>query len=333
MIRRRRSECEQGSVLLYVVWAVLLLALFAAGVGSQALFAVALPQRLTYGLQSAYIAQGAISYLTLALERDPTPSVDGLGDPWNDDPGQFMQRPLAGGWFRVTAPPEAGAPVRYGMADEERRVNVNTAPAEILARLFEVAGGMESREAAEVSAAIEDWRDEDEIQRPLGAEDFYYQSLREPYECKDAPLENVEELLLIKGISPELYRRIEPFVTVHGLGQINLNTASATVLQTLDVSKPGLEGLLYFRAGEDNREHTADDRQLISTASLSSDLNTYVPVEDIARLATLARQGVVGTRSRAFRALIHAEHAGKSSRTEALCVLERGGTLRLWSQR
>jgi type II secretory pathway component PulK len=57
---------------------------------------------------------------------------------------------------------------------------------------------------AELAASIIDWRDEDSEITPGGAEDEYYLLLPQPYNCKNSPLETVEEILLIKGASAEL---------------------------------------------------------------------------------------------------------------------------------
>jgi hypothetical protein len=56
----------------------------------------------------------------------------------------------------------------------------------------------------EVSEAIFDWIDEDDDQRENGAENEIYQALNPPYECKNKPLETLDELLLVRGITPQL---------------------------------------------------------------------------------------------------------------------------------
>lgn len=55
--------------------------------------------------------------------------------------------------------------------------------------------------------AILDWLDYGDMDesRQEGAENEYYASLEIPYPCKNGPMDSIEELLLIKGITPELY--------------------------------------------------------------------------------------------------------------------------------
>jgi type II secretory pathway component PulK len=57
---------------------------------------------------------------------------------------------------------------------------------------------------SELAASIIDWRDEDDEITDGGAESEYFLLLSDPYECKNGPLETVEEILLIKGASKEL---------------------------------------------------------------------------------------------------------------------------------
>ena len=326
-----QPRARKGSVLLYVVWAVTLLSLFAASVGSQAAFALQVTERLSEQLRAEYLARGAAQYAALALARDPTVKVDGRHESWSEDPA-FQAHDLAGGSFRVTSSEPDESVMRYGVTDEDRRLSLNAAPAEVLARLFELVGEMREPEAVELADAIQDWRDTDDHQSPHGAEGFYYRSLGAGYDCKDGPFENMEELLLVRGITPALFHRLAPYLTVYGSGPLNLNTAGETVLQALGLSGNGIDGLLAFRAGEDNTEGTFDDRLLISTQSLEAELKQFVPVEDLARLIQLADAGVVGAGSADFRMQISASSHHAAREVTVTCVTGRKGEVRLWDE-
>jgi type II secretory pathway component PulK len=84
----------------------------------------------------------------------------------------------------------------YGLIDESSKVNLNSASLEMLQRL----PGM----TAELAASIIDWRDEDSDLTEGGAESESYLLQADPYECKNAPLETVEEILLIQGGSKDI---------------------------------------------------------------------------------------------------------------------------------
>jgi len=89
--------------------------------------------------------------------------------------------------------------------------------------------------------AIIDWIDSDEetaclpfiMNGNLGAESSYYAGLDRPYRARNAPLDTTEELLLIRGITPDIFERIRDYVTVKGEGKININSASKLVIESM----------------------------------------------------------------------------------------------------
>ncbi len=139
---------------------------------------------------------------------------------------------------------------RAGIADEYGKLNLNALldtseepPVENEAmvsalREFFLARSPEVNAPALVDSTLDwlDYADGEEV-RAEGAENEYYLGLENPYPCKNGPLDNVEELLLIKGMTIELYYgdpEVEPpilplpyYLTVHGDydGRINPNTA------------------------------------------------------------------------------------------------------------
>lgn len=89
--------------------------------------------------------------------------------------------------------------------------------------------------------AIIDWTDSDDKVTLLpfiknentGAESAYYGNLETPYKCNNAQFATTEELLLVKGITPQVFERIRDYVTVYGDGKININCASKRVIESL----------------------------------------------------------------------------------------------------
>jgi general secretion pathway protein K len=65
--------------------------------------------------------------------------------------------------------------------------------------------GLEGEARDVVTDSILDWRDADDLYRINGAENDYYQSLKEPYNCKNVNLDAIEELLLIRGVTQDLF--------------------------------------------------------------------------------------------------------------------------------
>ena len=96
--------------------------------------------------------------------------------------------------------------MRHGLEDESTRLNLNTLlhAEELLPgsgrQLLMALPGM----TEDVADAILDWIDADDEPRELGAEIDYYSGLSPPYVPKNGPLETVEELLLVRGVTPQL---------------------------------------------------------------------------------------------------------------------------------
>jgi len=87
---------------------------------------------------------------------------------------------------------------------EAGKININTISEMTLRKLIGNLG-LEVEKRDVVVDSILDWRDPDDFLRINGAENDYYQSLKEPYRCKNANLDSIEELLLVKGVTPELF--------------------------------------------------------------------------------------------------------------------------------
>jgi general secretion pathway protein K len=76
--------------------------------------------------------------------------------------------------------------------------------------------GVGGRDADAVTDAILDWRDPDDQRRPRGAERSDYERAGK-VGPRNGPFATVEELREVMGVTPELYRRLEPIVTVNCL--------------------------------------------------------------------------------------------------------------------
>jgi len=89
--------------------------------------------------------------------------------------------------------------------------------------------------------SIIDWTDSDDQVTHLpfikyensGAESAYYGNFETPYSCRNAPLEVTEELLLVKGITQDVFECMHDYITVYGNGKVNINRASKLVIESL----------------------------------------------------------------------------------------------------
>jgi general secretion pathway protein K len=133
-----------------------------------------------------------------------------------------------------------GTAVAVTVADVSGLINLNAAPPEVFAAVLAARSGLDAAEQAAVVDAILDWRDSDSTRNPAGAEDEDYAALKAGHGAKDAPFATVDELRLVRGMTPSAYRAIAPALTVFG-NHARVNTAAAPpeVLAVLPRDSPG----------------------------------------------------------------------------------------------
>lgn len=132
--------------------------------------------------------------------------------------------------------------------------------------LLSKAFGLDSDEVSNLMDVIKDWLDPDEDITRFGAESGYYQGLTPPYACGNAPPASLDRLTLIRGISEELVygtserKGIMPYLSVHGNGKININTAEPVVLQALstEMNEEMVRDMIAYR--EDPANDLADPK-------------------------------------------------------------------------
>lgn len=131
-----------------------------------------------------------------------------------------------------------GAEIEVEIYDETGKVDLNVAEPMLLAALFEL-GGAKKDEAEALAAAVVDWRDPDDLVGVNGAEAGEYKGAGLPYKPRNAPFETVSELQQVLGMSFELYRELEPLLTIYsGRAQPNPAFAAPEVLQLIPGMTP-----------------------------------------------------------------------------------------------
>jgi type II secretory pathway component PulK len=119
---------------------------------------------------------------------------------WMDAPERFKDRMLYDDgteewrWTLYSENPEGG--IRVGLTDEASKLNLNSATTSMVSRL----PGMK----VSLTDALLDFLDADDVPRPEGAEQEYYNALPQPYRMHNGPLSTVEQLLLVRGFSPSV---------------------------------------------------------------------------------------------------------------------------------
>jgi general secretion pathway protein K len=217
--RGRRSAVagdESGFALVIVMW--LFTVLFVLG----AEFAGAMRQDATATknfadeTQSYYLATAAanLTFYRAFLDRDRGTRTELVAQGQAGQPGLDEvqeQGPLVhrdGEWHEVEL---WGAPVMVRVTDEGGKIPINFPESaydtKLHPLLVHVLGnmGVDSETASAIADAVVDWQDGDDEHRLNGAESDYYLELPKPYIAKNARLDSLEELLLVKGVTPEMY--------------------------------------------------------------------------------------------------------------------------------
>lgn len=185
----------KGTVLIVTIWVVLVLAGLALVFARSMRVAALLSANHVAAIECDYIAQGAAQLIMAQLAAAQAAAEEEITS--TEPEITYEALPVGDGYFWLLGSNlDDDRDFVFGLTDETGKINLNTASEEMLLRL----PGMTS----ELAASIIDWRDEDDEITTGGGEDEYYLLLPEPYNCKNGPLETVEEILLIKGATPEL---------------------------------------------------------------------------------------------------------------------------------
>ena len=140
------------------------------------------------------------------------------------------------------------------ITDMERKLNINSAPEPLLRYILEMHGGVDATDVDVFIDSLRDWMDPDENPGLNGAESDFYLSEYPPYYSKNGPLDHITELKLVQGFKdqPSIYNVFAKNFTAISGGLINVNTASAQVLELLPGMDPIIAGdIVMYRAGPD----------------------------------------------------------------------------------
>ena len=236
-----KNPDDRGVILVTSLWIMAILSMLAIGIGYRVSIEARLARYNIDRIKALYLAKAGLVKSQAVLAKHSGADADTiyacgvtLDIIKNETPENvFSNIPLGEGSFSVGYT-DNGAK-RAGMSDEERKININkvgminTGNTNIssLPRgvLEELLSGCDN--ATDIVDAIIAWRKPGEDLE----KDFAYESLG--YERKGADFSCIEELLLVDGVTPEIYNSIKDYVTVYGNGQLNINTASERVLRAI----------------------------------------------------------------------------------------------------
>ena len=274
---------ETGVALVLVLWVLTLLGIIATSFSKSMRTETELARQLTLSAQARALAEAGIYRGILDLlrfRRDPQAK-------WQANGTVYKVMKLGRGEIRIAIQDEAG------------RIDLNTAPKPVIEGLLRGVG-VDDQARDAISDAIIDWRDPDNLRQLQGAEDEDYQAAGRSYGAKDGLFNCVEELQQVLGMTPALYRKLAPLLTVHShRPNVDINLAPPALVQVLEASEAAQAGVepANLGAAASNRDLSRSDFSpprggLGSSGSTTFTLRAYAKVYDtLAEIAATIKLG------------------------------------------
>jgi general secretion pathway protein K len=218
---------QRGIALLVVVWVLALLAVLIVGFSGDARTELLLARNNYESAQARSIADAGVALAVFGV-LDPLPETQ-----WPAD-GRPREMRYADGTIRVSVQDEGG------------KIDLNAAPPEFLAGLLRTVG-LNAGDAFRLAQAIDEWR---QARQQADAPPASRRGVsRAAIRRQTTTFRVIEDLRLVPGITPEIYERVAPFVTVYSsVADIDPLTAPAEVLRSLPEAKPAeIEDFLAAR--------------------------------------------------------------------------------------
>jgi general secretion pathway protein K len=343
-MRTATRNSSSGIALIIVMISITVLAILAAGFAYSMKVETKLAMNANSETELTWLGLSGVEKARWILAQQLTVAqepYDALNQVWAGGPGSMMtsNSVLAG----VTLDFELGnGKGTLKITDLERKANINVADEPMLEQALRLVG-VDAGDFSGIAASILDWIDRDDNTHIGGTESDFYQSLDPPYYAKNKPIDDLSELLLINGITPEIYWggvatdhpraaffQNQPGFASHNAGvasylvgfvelftplstgRININTASFTSLQMIPfVDENTASEIIRQRSGLDGVDGTEDDTPFRNAGEL-------INVPGISRQAVGQLQRVCDVRSRTFEVQVDAEVNGYKRRFTAI---------------
>ena len=306
---------QSGIALIIVMIAVVSLTILAGGFAYSMKVETRLAMNSNNDAEMEWLGRSGVELAkyVLGLQSSvPGEPYDSLNQIWAGGPGTMAisNSPLASVSMK-DVPLGNGTITIDRIVDLERKININTASENLLEQVL-VGVGADAGNHLAIVGSIRDWIDTDNAQHPEGAEEDFYQTMEPPYFPKNGPMDDLSELLLVRGMTPELYwggeiaerqpsrmgygsgrelglqdspslgvGLVELFTPLSS-GRVNINTAPISVLQVLPLMDERIAAeIVRLRSGPDGADGTEDDIPLRNVGEV---VNAGVPPQIVQQL-------------------------------------------------
>lgn len=347
---------EQAFALIIVMIIIFSLAVLAGGFA----FSMKVESRLAANHNSEgeiqWLGRSGVELARFVLSesfRRPKPAA--LNQIWAGGPGDLTETngPLLE--VNLASTRLGDGVISVHIVDQERRANINRVDRETFERALAIIG-LSTVNTTTLMDSLEDWIDFDEAAHLSGTESDYYLTQDPPYYAKNGPIDDIAELLLVNGVTPELfwgpravahrYQLYRPnsqldlpggalgmmplglvdLFTALSSGSININTAPADVLQLLPgVDEVIAQNIIRARAGPDGMDGTEDDTPFENLSMLSP---ATVPGISPEILAAVQQLRLADVRSLTFNVTVEAR-LGRQRREYSAVLGVRGSVVEI----
>ncbi len=238
---------NKASILLIALWILFLLASFVIVLNAYVQPNMQVLNKIMHRTKTYYLAQAGFKRAVIEVGADKTNLVDGKNESWYLNENIFKQIKMEDGLYDVYSKLD-NKDLRYGLTDEESKINIALVSENILSNLFEFLGGLNKLPAQDLVKAVVDYRKQ---------HGFYY----------------LAEVLMVRNFDKQLYDQLKNKITIYGEGKVNVNTASREVLKCIGFNDALVEKIIIYRQGLDAKEATEDDIVFSSETLIADSLN------------------------------------------------------------
>jgi general secretion pathway protein K len=197
------SRTQEGVALIMVLWVITILSVIALEFSFAMRTEINITQHYKGEAQLYAYAEGGIQRAIAELIYKHDPKIQQLRQARKtEEVPRDKKEWITDG--RVYLLPYDQGTCEIRIVGESGKININAISEASLRKIIGQMG-LEGEVRDVVVDSILDWRDPDDFNHVNGAENDYYQSLKEPYNCKNGKLDSIEELLLVRGVTPDLF--------------------------------------------------------------------------------------------------------------------------------
>ncbi len=307
------TNANKGIALMLVLWVLALLSVIVGEFCRTTRTEIAVTKNFIEDGEAYYMAYAGFNQAIAGLiEEQNKPSSP------KDTDDETAEAPV----WRINAHiPEfsyANGGVRIEIENTSGKININQVENRKLLEILFGGSDLDENEIAVIVDSILDWRDKDSLHRLHGAEDDFYQSLPEPYKCRNGDFLSVNELRWVRGVTDEVFRAVKDLIIVFPEEEadenktskketININAASSKMIALLPgITESMVTDIMNYRKEKDFR--TSNELVEIIGTDAYSQCNAFISVE-MSPYYTIVSEGIVNESNfkRGIRALIEIE--------------------------